>query len=228
VGEALCPDRYDEAALAERKVILGRSYSALYQQTPTPREGDLFKWDWFKEIIEPPVCTERVRYWDTAGTQNAGDYTAGVLISKTSEGIFTIEDVVRGQWSPARRDEMIRATADQDAAKYGHYGVHIWLEHEAGVAGAERTRSTIQRLSGYRAQAERVTGSKTLRAEPLAAQAEAGNVRILKRGWTSSFLTELCDFPASKNDDQVDAASGAFNKLAEQKRNLAYTYTVYT
>lgn len=215
VGAALCPERYDEKALADIKTILGRSYSALYQQRPTPREGDLFKWAWFKDSIEAPAQATRIRYWDTAGSEGRGDYTAGVLVSRTSDGIYCVEDVTRGQWSPGRRDEMIRATADEDAKTYRtNGGVVIWLEHEAGVAGAERTRSTIQRLAGHRVHAERVTGSKTIRAEPLAAQAEAGNVRVLKRAWTTSFLSECCDFPAGKNDDQVDAASGAFNKLA--------------
>jgi predicted phage terminase large subunit-like protein len=112
---------------------------------------------------------------------------------------------VRGQWSPGRRDEMIRATADADAERHGRYGVSIWLEHEAGIAGSERTQSTIRRLSGYMVRAERVTGSKVNRAEPFESQAEAGNVRILKRPWMPAFLNELADFPAGKHDDQVDA-----------------------
>lgn len=224
LGAALCPERYDEAALARIKTILGRSYTALYQQRPTPRSGDLFKWEWFKPLVEAPALAQRVRYWDTAGTEAGGDYTVGALVSRTHDGVFTVEDIVRGQWSPGRRDAMIRATADRDRETFRR-GPTIWLEHEAGVAGAERTRATIRLLVGHTARAERVTGSKSFRAEPFAAQAEAGNVRVLKRAWTTAFLTELCEFPASKHDDQVDAVSGAFNKLIGASDGGAVSFT---
>jgi hypothetical protein len=46
------------------------------------------------------------------------------------------------------------------------------------------------------------------------AQAEAGNVRIVNGKWNTEFLEELTSFPEYKHDDQVDAATGAFNKLA--------------
>ena len=48
----------------------------------------------------------------------------------------------------------------------------------------------------------------------MAAQAEAGNVVLIEGPWNGTFLDELCAFPNGKNDDIVDAASGAFNKLA--------------
>ncbi len=69
-------------------------------------------------------------------------------------------------------------------------------------------------LSGYSVFADRVTGSKISRAEPLAAQAEVGNVTLVKSYWNSVFLDELLTFPNGLHDDQVDAASGAFSKLA--------------
>ena len=56
--------------------------------------------------------------------------------------------------------------------------------------------------------------AKITRAQPLAAQAEAGNVRIVKAPWNQEFLSELSAFPESSQADQVDAASAALNRLA--------------
>lgn len=225
VGEPLCPERYDATALAEIKRALGRrSFDSLYQQRPRPRDGTLFRFDWFQKVGEVPARARRVRYWDTAGSEGRGDFTVGVLMARSKEGIFYIEDVVRGQWSPARKDDQIRMAADRDAAKYGRGAVQIWLETEAGIGGTERTQATIRRLAGHTVKSERVTGSKETRAEPLAAQAEVGNVKLLAAGWNRVFLDELCDFPFGKNDDQVDAAAGAMAKLSESRRARLFTY----
>jgi phage terminase large subunit-like protein len=59
-----------------------------------------------------------------------------------------------------------------------------------------------------------VTGDKCERAAPLAAQCEAGNVRIVRGAWNQRYLEELCSFPLGSFADQVDASSGAFNKLS--------------
>lgn len=211
-GEALCRDRYDEEALQRIKGVLGSyAFSALYQGSPRPREGNLFKWAWMMPPVaaRPSEVEARIRYYDTAGTEGRGDYTAGVLMSRTRGGTYWIEDVVRGQWSPAHRDAEIRATAERDGPE-----VQIWLERESGVAGTERSQATVRALAGFVARFEPVTGDKVHRADPLAAQAEAGNVRVVAGPWNHALLDELTAFPNGSHDDQVDAAAGAFSKLA--------------
>jgi predicted phage terminase large subunit-like protein len=49
---------------------------------------------------------------------------------------------------------------------------------------------------------------------PFAAACEAGLVDIERGEWNREFLDELCGFPTGKHDDQVDAASDAFNLLS--------------
>jgi predicted phage terminase large subunit-like protein len=38
-------------------------------------------------------------------------------------------------------------------------------------------------------------------------------VKIVEGDWNKSFIDELCSFPNSAHDDQVDAASAAFRAL---------------
>ena len=45
-----------------------------------------------------------------------------------------------------------------------------------------------------------------------------GNVRIVRSPWNEAFLNELCEFPTGTFDDQVDAASGAVNKVLKGRR----------
>lgn len=217
VGEALCPDRYDEAALGRIHAVLRNSYYALYQQHPTPPEGDMFKRQWFEIVGAAPRQAQRVRYWDKAGSSGKGDYTVGLLMARDTNNQFYVEDVVRGQWSALERESIIKQTAEMDAASYG--SVTIWQEQEPGSGGLESAQATTRNLAGHVVRTERVTGDKVTRAEPFAAQCEAQNVKIVAAAWNKAYLDELCVFPFGANDDQVDVSSGAFNKLAVAQRS---------
>ena len=58
-----------------------------------------------------------------------------------------------------------------------------------------------------------MTGEKEARAEPFAAQVQGGNVRLVAGIWHYVLLDEMESFPNGKFRDQVDACSGAFNRL---------------
>src|SRR3989304_6675295 len=69
-------------------------------------------------------------------------------------------------------------------------------------------------LKGFPAHAEKVTGSKEVRAEPVARAAEAGELLVLSSDWTDGFLHRLGLFPMGRYKDEIDALSGAYNKLS--------------
>jgi phage terminase large subunit-like protein len=48
----------------------------------------------------------------------------------------------------------------------------------------------------------------------------ANNVYIVDGGYVKPYFDELAFFPNGKNDDQVDASSGAFQLLARNKTRL--------
>lgn len=211
-GKPLWPALYGDKELTELENSLG-SYAAAgqLQQRPSPRGGGMFKIDKFELIdrFNPDQVLRSIRYWDKAGTQGGGAFTAGVLIHRMRDKSYVVADVVHGQWSSGIREQRIKQVAELDGPK-----VRIWVEQEPGSGGKESAESTIRNLTGYTARADRVTGSKEVRAEPYAAQVEIGNVSILNRQWTKVFLQEHESFPVGKRKDQVDAAAGAFMKLS--------------
>ena len=176
-------------------------------------EGDRFKREWFGSALpeRPAFLTHWCRYWDKAGTEGGGDWTAGVLMGR-AQGLFFVLDVVRGQWSPAQRNAVIRQTTQLDAQVCPRYTV--WTEQEPGSGGKESALATVASLAGFDVHAETVTGSKIVRANPFAAQCEVGNVKLIAGPWNAEYLSELCAFPDGPHDDQCDASAGAFAKLA--------------
>lgn len=196
--------------LVERERLYGGNWNA------RPTAGRIFNRAWFKLVAALPATLRYVRYWDKAGTDEsenpAAAYTAGVKIGRDDvTGYFYVTHVVRGQWSAHQRETVIKNTALTDGL-----GVDQWVEQEPGSGGKESAQNTIINLAGVNVHADRVTGDKLTRAGPYSAQVEAGNVYVLLDEWTESYITELHNFDpeAGGYKDQVDASSGAFNKLA--------------
>lgn len=178
-------------------------------------QGTMFQREWFEIVQDTPAYAAHVRYWDLAATEQSDtnrdpDWTVGVLISM-SEGTYFIEDVRRVRKSAAGVEALVKQTAQLDGT-----GVSIWIEQEPGSAGKSIV-SHYQRnvLPQFNVKGDKVTGSKVIRANPLSGAAEAGNVRIVRGSWNKAFLDEIELFPEGNHDDQVDAASGAYNKVGE-------------
>jgi predicted phage terminase large subunit-like protein len=213
MGEALCPERYDEKALLAIQTEGGMSaysFAALYQQDPRPRDGNMFPRSKVEIVDAVPADLKlRVRYWDKGGGPT-GDPTAGVRMATNAERtVFYVEDVVHARVTIDDRNRLMRQTAELDGRT-----VRGWVEQEPGSGGKESAQLTLRAMSGFPYFAEPVSGDKVERADPLAAQWQAGNVKLVRATWNKAYLDEMEAFPSGVHDDQVDASSGAFNKLA--------------
>lgn len=219
----LDPVRLNRAVLEELQADLGvYGYAGQIDQAPVPKTGGTFQID--KLVIVPacPNVLQVVRYWDKAGSKNKNSaFTAGVKVARVKGGVvgvdYVILDVVRGKWQAAERERIIKMTAELD----GH-GCEVWVEQEPGSGGLESADSTLRNLAGFIAKKEVVRGDKVLRAEPLSAQVNIGNVGLLKADWNQEFIQELQHFPVGKFKDQVDAAGGGFNKVVVKRRVGAF------
>jgi predicted phage terminase large subunit-like protein len=218
IGEPLAPNRYTIEDLLDRQEIMGpRSWAAMYQQRPIAEEGGMFRAAWFGDPImskDLPPRRVKVRAWDLAGATD-GDFTVGVLMSKDPDGRFYIEDIIRFRGSPLDVERKVMRTAQEDGRS-----VNIHIPQDPGQAGKSQAEYFVRRLAGYRIKTQRQTGSKETRASGFAAQVEGRNVKLVKGLWNDAFLEELGTFPLGINDDQVDAASDAFNALLGPKKPM--------
>jgi predicted phage terminase large subunit-like protein len=221
-GEALFPELKSLDFLNKQKEPMTQAgWESIYQQSPIVAGGGLFPIDKFGIPLPARPTRDRikktVRYWDKAGTQDSGAYTAGVRIDHLKEGGFVVSDVVRGQWSYYEREVRIKQTAMQDDLEGP---TETWVEQEPGSGGKESAERTVAMLAGFSVHKDRVKGNKELRAEPYAAQVQAGNVRLVDARWNRDFLDEHEIFPNGKYKDQVDATGGAFAKLTARRMEL--------
>src|SRR5262249_1473650 len=91
---------------------------------------------------------------------------------------------------------------------------------EGGSAGLDSVTATARLFEGFPISADLPTGSKEARAEPFAAQCQAGKLSLGPGPWNADYVDELGLFPMGAYADQVDASSGAFNRLAQGSHAL--------
>lgn len=169
----------------------------------------------FSELPDFSKETTLVRFWDLAGTAPTNsnpdpDWTVGCLAA-FDKGIFYILDVRRMRAEGAKVEKFIQDTAAEDGPE-----IPIKMEQEPGSAGKNLVDQYARYiLPGYNFTATRATGDKVTRAQPFAAAVANGNVRMVRAEWNTDFLDELASFPEARvHDDQVDAATHAFNTVA--------------
>lgn len=179
--------------------------------------GMFFKREDVGEILErvPNDIVQYVRCWDLAATEktSGGDpaYTAGVLMGKRKNGRYVVIDVINKQMSASDVRKTIKLTAQADRAAYKR--VRVRIPKDPGQAGKDQAESYIKYLAGFDIVAVAETGSKEARAEPMAAQWQAGNFDIVYGPWNESYLYQLENFPDYKFKDMVDASANAFAEI---------------
>lgn len=179
----------------------------------------LFKRGWFEVKDVAPRLLRIVRGWDFAATEVEDDgtlkvaATASVKMGVDDVGNYWVLDATTDRLGPDGVMRLLKNTASRDGRT-----VVGSIPQDPGQAGKAQVKIMIKSLPGYKYYSSPESGDKILRASPFAAQAEAGNVYLVRGAWNDAFLDELEAFPSSEIKDQVDAASRAFNEIAANNK----------
>ena len=199
----------DEIAAAKRDLpalVFRQEYLAEFVQLA----GALFHRDWFKIVDVAPPVRAWVRFWDlAASTKTTADFTAGGKVGLTEDGTLVIADVTRGRWEWPQALKVIGNTARSDGS-----AVRQGIEDVGVQKGMYQMLAAEPTLAGTAFQPVRVQKDKITRASPWLARAEQGKVVLVRGAWNGLFLDEVCAFPETAHDDQVDAVSGGVGMLA--------------
>lgn len=199
--------------LVERERLLNGNWNI------KPSAGLYFQKGYFEIVDAVPSNRNVVRYWDRAATKktetNDPDFTVGIKLEKDNNNILYITDMIRIQDSPLGVQTIIKNTAIRDGIN-----VRIGLEEDPGQAGVADVEHLSRLLMGFNVRRNKVMKDKVSRASPVSAQAEAGNIKVLRAKWNDEFFKELENFPEGSHDDIVDALSGAFLLINEDTYNI--------
>ncbi len=220
-GDALHPAREPLSVLEEQKALLGsRHFSAQYLQTPVPIEGALIKYSWLKYFHPYEITTHDliVQSWDTASKAgSANDYSVCTTWVVKDERYYLV-DLVRVRLEfPALKKRIIEE-ADRYTANF------VLIEDKGS---GESLLKELRAISSIRFRAVMPTKSKVARLEGVSAMIEAGRLLLPhSANWLQDYLAELCGFPGTRHDDQVDSTSQALHWIRENL-NLGGIYEYY-
>lgn len=226
VGEALCPDRYDETALEKIRNTIGEiSFTSLYQQRPAPAKGLVFQSEWFKfyttrdhPIVEngfsvarlPLAFNSHLQSWDMSFKDKAdSDFVSGQFWSRLGADCFFRARTHKRLDFPATL-EAVRTMTRQ----YPEAQLKLVEDKANGPAVIATARTKISGLVAVEPE-----GDKVSRAWAVTPMFEAGNVWFPHPAiapWIREVILELIRFPFGTNDDDVDALTQALRRFQRQ------------
>lgn len=181
-----------------------RVWSALYQQSPAPEEGDYFKQAWFHPLDLAPSHTLMRCYGasDYAVTADGGDYTVHIIVGVDHLNNLYLLDVWRGQKTS---DVWIEAMCDL----VEKYRPLAWAE-ETGQIKASLGPFIEKRMRERRVYVNReqfpTRGDKAIRARSMQGRLALDGIMYPKNApWAADFFAEILNLWVGKHDDQGDA-----------------------
>lgn len=198
----------------ERERLMGGNWKI------RPSAGLYFQRAWCEVIDVLPLNVYWCRGWDLAATikteNNDPDSTSSTKIGVVDVGgvpKYIVAHNTNDQKSPAGVRELIQSTAEDD--NRNGEDVMISIPQDPGQAGKAQKESMAAQMTGYNVRFSLESGDKVTRFSPFSAQAQAGNVMILRGSWNDSWFNSLEGFPEAAHDDDPDSTARAFNALNE-------------
>lgn len=239
-GEALLPEAgkdiewlLNKKLSYERDPMEGglRAWEALYQQSPTSKEGNMVKREWWKrftltlEMQKPGYWPVKVQSWDCSFKDTDGsDPVAGHVWAKRGANYFLIDhkggrmDIVKtmqniNEWHKKHPDAIGKLIEDK---ANGPAVIRIMRDKVSGLIPIKATKSKAERLNAVVPlwQAGNVWIPDKIEVEPGV---------FVPCDWAAEIIEQYAAFRPEKKvqrDDEVDAGSQALNWLYFMVANL--------
>lgn len=213
-GELLWPERFDMEFMEAQRRLDPRGFSALYQQRPTPEDGDFFQRDYVQFYTKDQLPKDLRIY-------AASDHAVGTDKTRNDATVCLIAGVDGNDdiylldcfWERAAADRVVAAMLD---LMKRHKPVMWWAEKgHISKSIAPFLRKRMQEEKVYCAIDE-VTpiNNKVQRAQSIQGRMSMKKVFFPKNAaWTMNALDELLKFPNARHDDFVDALAWLGMKL---------------
>lgn len=218
IGEGMVSARGERDWQAIRKDVGEYVFSALYQQRPSPAEGNLFKRLWWRywsmapateseqridlggRIFPLSVCWRFITGDLAASTRTSADWTVAAAWAVTSDGDLVLLDRMRARVGEAYHFDLFRPLAE----RWQVDTVFVEKSFHTSTLAVDATNGGMH-ITPIDAE-----GDKFSRALPYSARASRGRVWLpAGASWAGEWVSEHAAFPNGSHDDQVDTGGYA-------------------
>jgi predicted phage terminase large subunit-like protein len=221
IGEALWEERHSLESLLTRRAKSERNFQSLYQQHPTPPEGNIFQRSWLKYYkVLPDRMDQVIQSWDMAFKgNNESDFVAGFILARKGASFYIIHRIKEQMDFPTTLEAVKSMTRRFSEAK-----AKLVEDKANGPAIIATLKDKIAGLIAVNPGSD----SKESRAHAISFLFEAGNVYFPDPElyhWVDDLIEELVSFPNGANDDQVDALCQGLKYLENNSSNSTRAFT---
>jgi predicted phage terminase large subunit-like protein len=200
IGEALWPSKHPLENILEIKQNNPYTFSSLYQQRPSSKNGNLFKRDAVKYYNSLPNDGKVIISVDANYSEGSGHDNCSIDVwGWTGKDSYLIDHYAK----PVNFSDAV-IKIEQFYKKYKPSAVLIENKANGGPI------MTVLREKIPAILSINPRGSKVARAEAICDMFNAGNVFIPNNEmWTKEWVEEVITFPNAKHDDRVDSMTQA-------------------
>lgn len=207
----LVPELKSMAFLLEIKSLFSDYWwAALYQQSPKSLGGNVFKEIGIQYYLPkdlPSSFNKVIASWDCTFKDTDGtDYVVGQVWGKSGANSYLLAQVRERMSFTKTVKEVVLLRESWPRTR------EVLIEDKAnGPAVIDTLKASVPGIIPIEPD-----GSKLARAHAVTSYWEAGNIWLPHPDiapWVSALIAELTSFPASANDDQVDALTQALRRL---------------
>ena len=196
----------------EKGEISAYGFAALYQQSPSPAGGGVFKREWMQRRWQTlPTTDTRWRVYssvDLGGKQGVGHDPSAIATWGTDGISFYLLDY----WSSQAEYADVKAKVVE---KFWEFAPRLVLVEDA--TWAQPLISDLRRETGVRMAPVPPVGSKWVRADAVSPLFEAGRIVLPQSApWLDGWMHEHLSFPNAAHDEAVDTTSMALMRMAAE------------
>jgi predicted phage terminase large subunit-like protein len=237
-GELLCPERFSEEFVAEKKKN-PMVWAGQFQQRPAPAEGNKFKREWFNYYNEPSIALNSEGVHNSVAIRIPGQspiFKTPVTRPVAFEQVLISVDCA---FKDERDSDFVSLQA------WGRVGANFYL-----LARDKKRRDFPSTVKAFREFVEKnpcpekliedkangpaviatcrneipgiipinPEGGKVARANAVSPYVESGNVYLPNpdhHPWVLELIEEAANFPFGAHDDDVDSMTQALRRLAD-------------
>lgn len=223
-GAALCPERYNERKLQRIRHKVGESvWAALYQQRPSPAEGNIFQRTWWEgrnrydagATVARNQVIARWLFFDTALKDAASnDYTSGVVFELWPDYRAAVRNIYNERIQAAFLPDRIRELAQRWNAD-GKLRAVVIEDKGSGTTAIQTLRASAATWLAEMITEFTPNGTKEYRARQASIWCARDCILLPTPGDDVTWLYDFADdnggqlfrFPTAAHDDMVDAFS---------------------
>lgn len=206
-GEALWPERFGVDFLEAFRSRNPVGFSALYQQRPTPEDGDFFKDEMVitykpEEMPHPSKMRIYAASDHAVGIKQTNDLTCLLIVGVDENDVIWLLDC---WWKRERTDKVVEAMINL----MRKWKPMIWWAESGHISksiGPFLFKRMREEKIYVNVREQVPAADKTTRAQSIQGRASMGMVRFPARAhWYGNARNELLKFPQGNHDDFVDA-----------------------